>query len=74
MRIACSTVTGSGVNRSCPPREGSRPPVLLVHLPDLGRDEEPRDDADDDDVDDEAEHSADALAGVVLALVLGLEE
>ena len=56
-----------------PARERRRSAVLLVHLPDLGRNEEPGDDRDHD-VDHEAEHSADALAGVVLDLVLGLED
>ena len=40
---------------ACPARERRLAPVLLVHVPDLGRDDE-RHDGADDDPDDEAEH------------------
>ncbi len=45
--------------------------VLLVHVPDLGRNDE-RHDGAHDDPDDEAEHAADPLAGVLLHLFRGL--
>ena len=53
------------------PVTGGMLPVLLVHPPDLRRDDEGADGADHDP-DDEAEHPAEAVAGVLLDLLLGL--
>src|SRR3712207_8365111 len=49
------------------------PPVLPVHLPDLCRDRERADDAEEDP-NDEADHAAEALAGVLLELLVRLED
>ena len=53
------------------PVTGDVRPAALVHLPDLGRDDE-RADRADDDPDDEAEDAAQAVARVLLHLLLRL--